>query len=102
MSRGGRVARGGLALAGALTLAGCGAGAPTPQEQNLSDMATTPSGLDGADTTGDRTDSLRYQDNQTVGGDARVDKMGTGAGSPSDGGAIEGGTQNPDAAAPAR
>ena len=98
--------RGGLALAGVLAigLAGCdgGSGTPTAQEENLSSVARTPSGLDGADTTGDRTDSLRYQQNQTAGGDPRRDQMGTGAGSPSDGGAIEGGTQNPDVAAPAK
>lgn len=85
----------------ALGLTACGAGTPTPAEENLSDLATSPTALDGADATGDRTDSLRYQDNATAGGDTRVDTMGTGAGSPSDGGSVEGGTQNPDAAVPA-
>lgn len=82
-------------------LAACGS-QPTPAEDNLSSMATTPSGLDGADTSGDRTDSLKYQDNATAGGDTNVSKMGTGAGSIGQSGAVEGGQQNPDAAAPAR
>lgn len=92
-----------LALLAPLALAACGgSGTPTPEEQNLSTYATTPTALNGADASGDRTDSLKYQENATAAGDVRVDRMGTGAGSQSDAGSIEGGQQNPDSAAPAK
>lgn len=96
--------RGGLRL-GVLMVAGaaltdCGPSASDDAPGNLSSVGSTPSGLNGADTTGDRTDSLRTE-NGTADGDARVDRMGTGTGSASDGGATEGGTRTPDAAAPA-
>ena len=86
-----------------LALAACnGSGTPTPQEANLTDTARTPVALNGADASGDRTDSLKYQENATAAGDVRVDTMGLGAGSQSDAGSVEGGQQNPDAAAPAK
>lgn len=84
-----------------VALAGCGQ-TPTPQEQNLSSVGMSPQGLDGADTSGNFQDSLKYE-NSTQGGDTSpTDRLGTGAGSISQSGAVEGGTQNPDAAAPVR
>ncbi len=89
------------ALLAPLALAACNqAGTPTPQEQNLTTFATMPVGLNGADASGDQTDSLRYQENAAAGGDTSVSKIGTGAGSIGQSGAVEGGQQNPDAGAP--
>ena len=83
----------------ALPLAGCGQ-SPTPQEENLSDLGMTPQGLDGADTSGNFQDSLRYENSTQGGGTSPTDRLGTGAGSISQSGAVEGGTQNPDVRAP--
>ncbi len=88
----------GVVLALPLALAACGSADVPPD--NVSTVGQAPMGLNDADTSGDRTDSLKFGDNTMAGGDRRVDKLGTGAGSQSDAGSIEGGTQNPDAAAP--
>ena len=95
-----RLLAGAAAVLATLSITGCGDQTPTPQEENLSDLGTTPQGLDGADTSGNFEDSLRYENSTQGGGTSPTDRLGTGAGSISQSGAVEGGTQNPDVRAP--
>ena len=93
-----RARRAPLALLPILLLAACGSADVPPDD--VSRVGQSPSGLDGADMSGDRTDSLKYRDNAMAGGDTNVSKTGTGAGSMGQSGAVEGGQRNPDAAVP--